>query len=217
MRLLCISDIHGSLESLPRVKGELEGADLIVLAGDITNFGGRQEVEGIVEEFLKLNPRLLAVPGNCDRPGVNEVLAERGISLHGTGRVIEGIGFFGTGGSNSTPFGTPQEYEEEELWGFLTRGHQMAVDAARLVMVSHSPPHGMRVDTTRAGVHAGSRKVREFVDAHQPDLVISGHIHEAKGTDTLGRSLLLNCGPFKAGCAKVEIGDKIGIELLEFR
>jgi Icc-related predicted phosphoesterase len=31
-------------------------------------------------------------------------------------------------------------------------------------------------------VHAGSRAVREFLEAHPPAVFFSGHIHEAEGT-----------------------------------
>jgi len=57
--------------------------------------------------------------------------------------------------------------------------------------------------------------VREFVDRHQPALVLCGHIHEARGQARLGNSVIVNCGPAKRGhYALVELTAKaVQVEL----
>lgn len=215
MNLVCISDLHGRLEALEKIKEDARKADLFIAAGDITNFGKRKTAEAVLGELLDMNKNLLAVPGNCDTPEVNDVLTELGVSLHGRGRAIAGIGFFGAGGSNVTPFGTPQEYTEERLFELLKKGYDEVRTLERKVMVCHAPPYNTGVDVTRAGMHVGSRGVRKFLGRHSIVLGISGHVHEAKGRDTLGEGVLLNPGPAHMGYAKVELG-RLKVEFIDF-
>jgi len=66
------------------------------------------------------------------------------------------------------------------------------------VFVPHAPPHGC-VDLTWSRTHAGSRAVSDFIQRAQPALVVCGHIHEARGQQRLGGSLVVNCGPAARG------------------
>ena len=77
--------------------------------------------------------------------------------------------------------------------------HQQAAGFAHLILVSHTPPADTVVDRTGSGLHVGSRAVRQFIERVQPDLCLTGHIHEARGTDTLGRTLVVNPGELAAG------------------
>jgi Icc-related predicted phosphoesterase len=75
------------------------------------------------------------------------------------------------------------------------------MDPAQTVLVSHSPPYGTACDLIAARAHVGSRALRAFVEAHQPPLVLSGHIHEsprvsAAWRDTIGRTIVVNPGQF---------------------
>ncbi|MFH1774696.1 MAG: metallophosphoesterase [Methanobacteriota archaeon] len=215
MRVLCISDLHGRIENIKKLK-PLARVDIIVLSGDITHFGGREKAKAALEELFKINKKVFAVPGNCDLPEVNEVLAELDIDLHSSGRVFKEIGFFGVGGSGATPFDTPQEYSEEKLEEFLKQGFEKIKAQKHKILVSHSPPHNTAVDTGGSGAHIGSRKVREFVEKNQVDIVLCGHAHEARGFDWIGRTLVINSGPLHMGCARVRINDKINFEFVSF-
>ncbi|MBI3766704.1 MAG: YfcE family phosphodiesterase, partial [Ignavibacteriales bacterium] len=58
----------------------------------------------------------------------------------------------------------------------------------------------------------GSSSVRKFIEKHQPDLAVCGHIHEARGQDSLEKSKIVNCGPAVNGYyAVVEIHHSIEI------
>ncbi len=209
MKLLCVSDFHGG-------SGKIEGlsaVDVLVILGDITHFGDRVRAMEILEGF-KSAKRLLAVPGNCDNLDVNEALVELDIDLHSRGRIVEDVGFFGLGGSNRTPFNTPQEYSEDELWDFLAKGYEQVKDSPIKVMASHPPPFNTDLDKT-GGMHVGSKKVREFIETYEPDLVLCGHIHEARGQDMIGKTVIINPGPFHTGRALVNIGAEIKVEFFE--
>lgn len=209
MKLLCVSDFHGGSG---RIEG-LSAVDVLVILGDITHFGDRVRAMEILEGF-KSAKRLLAVPGNCDNLDVNEALVELDIDLHSRGRIVGDVGFFGLGGSNRTPFNTPQEYSEDELWDFLAKGYEQVKDSPIKVMASHPPPFNTDLDKT-GRMHVGSKKVREFIETYEPDLVLCGHIHEARGQDMIGKTVIINPGPFHAGHALVNIGADIKVEFFE--
>lgn len=214
MDLICISDLHGRIDVLDRISGAAGEADILVVAGDITNFGKREAAEEMVGRLLSINPNLLAVPGNCDTPEVNDVLEEHGIGIHGKGTVKHGAAFFGLGGSGVTPFGTPQEYREGKLGELLMRGYEHVEKHAPKVLVSHSPPLGTRADLTGSGLHVGSSAVRSFIEAHPVDLVVCGHIHEARGKDSLGDTWIVNPGPAHMGYARISLGDRVRIDFV---
>ena len=216
MELLCISDLHGRVDILERIKVDAKKADLLIAAGDITNFGKRKTCEATLDELLGINPNLLAVPGNCDTPEVNDVLNEHGVSIHGRGKAVAGIGFFGAGGSNITPFDTPQEYTEKRLIELLIKGYGEIKTMGKKVVVCHPPPSNTAIDVTRSGMHVGSMGVREFLEGHPVALGISGHVHEAKGRDALVGAVLINPGPTHMGYARVEIGKEVKVELIDF-
>ena len=68
-----------------------------------------------------------------------------------------------------------------------------------MVLVTHQPAWGTDVDLQASTRHVGSRSVRLFIEDYQPILAVSGHIHEAYGTDLIGSTLLVNPGPFRNG------------------
>jgi hypothetical protein len=198
MLLLCLSDIHGEGAGIASILGDRPGIDAVVLVGDLTHLGGAEEAARVVEPLLAAGVRVLAVPGNMDRPGVLAWLEERGLSLHGRGVTIGDVGFHGLGGSNPTPFGTPFEVPGREARELLEAGWAAAPARCR-VLVAHAPPRGTRIDRTRAHLHAGSPEVRAFLESHDVALCLCGHIHEAAGEDTVGGTRCVNLGAFKSG------------------
>ena len=52
------------------------------------------------------------------------------------------------------------------------------LDLRKTILVSHAPPHNTLCDLNRENKHVGSRALRQFVEARQPYMTISGHIHE---------------------------------------
>ena len=50
-----------------------------------------------------------------------------------------------------------------------------------------------------SGMHVGSSTVRDFIVQYKPDVCISGHIHESRGKDKIGNTIVLNAGMFRDG------------------
>ncbi len=199
MKIISFGDIHEDLNNLTLLKDELESADLVIVTGDLTNSNGRKEAERVIEEIMKYNKNILAQLGNLDQPGVNDYLTEKGINLHRNGFIMDGVGIFGVGGSNPTPFNTPTEFSEDEIETFLLDGLDKAKDTTLKIMVPHMPPKDTKLDIISAGVHVGSQSVRNFIVKYKPDIVLSGHIHEARGSDTIENTLAFNAGMFREG------------------
>jgi Icc-related predicted phosphoesterase len=198
MRLIVFGDIHMNLGKFRKIP-EVETADCLLLTGDITHFGSRTDAEKVLAQVAAINRNILAVHGNLDRQDVADYLAETGISLHAHGRLLEGVGIFGMGGSNPTPFHTPIEYSEEELQGFLAAAYEAVREADCHILLSHTPPARTRADRIRNGVHVGSIAVRRFIAEKQPELCLCGHIHEARSADVLGDTMVINPGMIRDG------------------
>ena len=198
MILFVISDIHGATKPIDESAPLIRKADWVVIAGDITRTKTRAEAADVIARVEQYSTRILAVHGNWDRVEVRDYLEERGYSLHGKGRIIDGIGFFGVGGSSPTPLNTATEYTEEEIALALRAGYEQVHAAARIVLISHAPPRGIR-DRSFLGLRGGSHSVKAFLEEQPVSLCLCGHIHEAAGIERFQSTLVANSGSFKKG------------------
>lgn len=199
MKIIAFGDIHENSGNLRLLKNELENADVVIVTGDLTNYNGKKEAGKVIEEIMKYNENILAQLGNLDQPEVNDFLDEKGINLHRNGFVRDDIGIFGVGGSNPTPFRTPTEFSESEIETFLLEGFEKVRETKFKIMVPHVPPKDTKIDVITTGAHVGSQSVRDFILRHKPDISLSGHIHEARGTDKIEGTLIFNAGMFREG------------------
>jgi len=199
MRIVSFGDVHMALPTIERLGSVLAAADLVIVSGDLTNFGGRDDAACVLSATRRYARQLLAVSGNLDCRDVIEFLDEQGVSLHGDARRFGDLGIFGCGGSNITPFATPTELSEPEIELLLQRGYAAVRDAPRLLMVCHTPPANTATDRITNGRHVGSPAVRAFIEAFQPAVCITGHIHESAGVDRIGRTTVVNAGALRDG------------------
>lgn len=199
MKIIAMGDIHERVKAFELLEDEISSADLVVITGDLTQFGDEEKAEKVLKVIRRINQNILAQVGNLDSKGIDALLTMEGVNLHGRGMVREGVGIFGCGGSGPTPFHTPVEFSEDELKGFLEKGYAEVKDAPVRIMICHSPPANTAVDVVGSGAHVGSKAVRAFIEKYQPDLCITGHIHEATGEDTIGKTKIINPGPFFEG------------------
>ena len=196
MRIIAFGDIHMEYAGIENITG-LSKADLVIVTGDFTNFGGKEDASTILDVIRRINPKIYAVLGNMDQASVGDYLDELGINIHGKGIVLGDLGIFGVGGSNSTPFNTPTEFSEEELADIVNKAYQHVTKAPIKVLISHTPPFNTATDRIGSGIHAGSTAIRKFIEEKQPDFCFTGHIHESKGEDRIGRTVILNPGMLK--------------------
>jgi uncharacterized protein len=154
--------------------------------------------------------RVFVCPGNDDQLEVDEVVANAKTVELGEGRVIDINGFqlASSGWANRTPWDTYREEDEDVL---LERFERMikdvTTDPEHTIFSLHCPPYNTGLDEApqltadmslkdagRATVPVGSTAVRQVIERYQPALALHGHIHEARGTHRLGKTLCINPG-----------------------
>ena len=175
-RLLIFSDLHNDRQALQRLI-DID-ADYYFAAGDLVSWA--RGLDKMAELMKRRAERMYVLPGNhesetniagfCERHGF--------INFHGGTLDIGGTRVAGLGYSTPTPFATPGEYSEEEMAVRLEK----FVEWKPQVLICHAPPIDTDLDRIKAGLHAGSRAVREFIEKHQPAYFFCGHIHEAEGS-----------------------------------
>jgi len=216
MKLLCVTDLHQSSAALERILADAAAAgpiDLLLLGGDITQFGPPEAAERLVRQAQAAGAPVLAVAGNCDSPAIDRRLVELGVSLHGRGLICGDVGIHGL---SATPLWRSKmhQFTEEELAGDLRAGYAQVAGAAHQVVRAHAPPHGGKLDRTHFFQHVGSKALRAFIEETQPELVLCGHIHEGRGIEQLGRTTVVNCGAAFAGYyALAEVGGDVKVDL----
>lgn len=204
MRWLIISDIHGDVDTLGRILETAGVCDLVICAGDLTDFGDASEARALLALLVGRPVPLMAVSGNCDRDGVRTVIETAAVSIEGRARGACGHIFVGAGGGLHRHGMTPFEATEDELEAMLRAGldrprgaPQFGTDGP-LVVVTHTPPNGTNLDR-RGASHVGSHAFRTLLAELRPLLWISGHIHESFGTSVVGGSILVNPGSAREG------------------
>jgi Icc-related predicted phosphoesterase len=156
---------------------------------------------------------LYLIPGNDDDFVIDAILERPGYTpVNADGRVLEMPGdlqLLASGWSNHTPWHTPREETEDELYARLEALAQQVRDPRRSVFMIHVPPHDSGLDTAplldenlRPTVSAGdvlrgpvgSTAVRRLIENYQPLLAVHGHIHESGGERKIGDTLCINPG-----------------------
>jgi len=213
MKLVCITDLHGDVVALDGILAHAGAVDVVLLGGDITNFGTPNAFEVLVKRAQKSCPTVMAVAGNCDSAAIDERLIELGVSLFGRGVMLGDLGLYGV--SAMPPWnGHMYELTEKQITVALETGRQQIDQPCREILLTHPPPRDTRLDVTRSGDHVGSASVREFIELTRPALVICGHIHESRGIEDLGPTRMVNCGAaYRRQYAMVDVTADVKIEL----
>jgi len=144
-----------------------------------------------------LNKPIVAVPGNFDSELIN-FFAEKGVGLHGNGKVFGEVGVYGFGGAK-TPFKTSLEPTEKEIEEGLRKGYEKVKNCKIKIQITHIPPARTKLDVAYTGAHIGSEAVRKFIEENKPNVAVSAHVHEARGTDEIKKTRLINPGRFPEG------------------
>jgi Icc-related predicted phosphoesterase len=165
----------------------------------------------LADERLDAATRCFVMPGNDDPPGVDRAIDEAAKVEACDGRIVEFEGYtmVSLGYSNPTPFDSPRELPEDELYRRVAALADQVDDLGRCVFNLHVPPHDSSLDTAAAltddlevvmsgsapkMIPVGSTAVRELIERYQPMLSLHGHVHESPGATRIGRSLCVNPG-----------------------
>jgi len=201
MNIIAFSDIHSSLYYLKAdssAVSDLKSADLVLISGDITNFGDAAQAEAVLDRIRKYNKNVFAVPGNCDPAGVDEYLRSDDLNLNCNCVEYGEFALVGIGGSLGCERRGRDAGKEGDIAVCLKHVAERVPEHLKMIFVSHYPPLNTNVDGV-SGYNGGSESIRRFIEEYQPILSISGHIHEASGTDKIGETTLVNPGSLREG------------------
>ena len=199
MRIAAIADLHFSPQSYDRIRDLMsrvrDDADLLVMAGDLTNYGRPQEMESLLNAIVRLRVPTVAVLGNHDYESGQEgelmrMMNDAGLKvLDGTGYERDGVGFAGTKGFLGgfgrgvlTAFGEPEVKAFVQAAVNETMKLERALSLLRspkTVVVLHYAPVADTVqgEPTEIYPYLGSSRLSEVVDRHGANLVLHGHAH----------------------------------------
>jgi Icc-related predicted phosphoesterase len=176
MRIVCISDTHSRHGELRLPEG-----DALIVAGDFTKRGTREQIESF-DRWLGTLPHRhrIVIAGNHDFAFEDVAGARAWITnatyLQDEEVTVEGLRIYGS------PW-QPRFFD----WAFnLDRGAPLRAMWAKIptgvdVLVTHGPPRGI-LDRTSRGEDVGCDDLRDAVlDRIRPRLHVFGHIHEAHG------------------------------------
>jgi Icc-related predicted phosphoesterase len=203
IRVAAAGDIHAGpgdedrvREAFHRAAGE---ADLILLAGDLTQHGQVDEVCVVADACRDLDIPVVAVLGNhdwqSDRPGdLARALAAAGVvvlerthtilPVNGVSVGVAGVkGFVGGFGQQWANFGEPlfrQAYAETtaDVDGLEAGLRAIESCAVRIALLHYSPVEATLIgEPERLWLVLGADRLAGPIRDHRPQLVVHGHAH----------------------------------------
>jgi uncharacterized protein len=203
IRVAAAGDIHAGAAERDRVRDAFaragEQADLIVLAGDLTQHGQVDEASVVADACRELEIPVVAVLGNhdwqSDRPGdLVRALAEAGVvvldrshtivPVRGVSVGVAGVkGFVGGFGEQWANFGEPifrQAYAEttKDVEGLDAGLRAIESCAVRIGLLHYSPVEAtLHGEPERLWLVLGADRLAGPIRDHRPDIVVHGHAH----------------------------------------
>lgn len=179
MTITCLSDTHG----LHRRIKDIKLADMIIHAGDISNFGEEHQVLDFLNWFSNLPHQYkIFIAGNHDffferetKPYIDKKMPENVIYLNDSGCTIEGITIYG---SPITPRFMDWAFNRDR--GKVIEKHWNLIPDNTEILITHGPPFG-KMDANANNFRTGCEDLLKTVNKIKPNYHIFGHIHEAYG------------------------------------
>ncbi len=188
IKILAAGDIHGDSKSCQRLarKAEKENVDLVILTGDLI---GLFETKEIIKPFLSKNKKVIFVPGNWEsREDAEEISKKYNIkNIEDHYLIYKNTGIFGIGLAD-WKIGN----QKEGVFEKLKRENEKLKNLEKRILVSHHHAAGTKSELSG---FKGDLELRKAIDKLQPDLFISGHIHELEGVEEkIGKTRVINVG-----------------------
>jgi Icc-related predicted phosphoesterase len=154
--------------------------------------------------------RILVTAGNDDPLYINELFGQSSVVTMVERQIIqldEHHEMINEGYSNPTPWHTHREMDEDSLYAEIKAQADQLKDVKNAIFNLHVPPYNSKLDEAplldkqlrpvdggHTYVPVGSTAVRKAIETYQPLLGLHGHVHEAKGSTNIGRTLCINPG-----------------------
>jgi Icc-related predicted phosphoesterase len=199
MRVAAVADVHfkreDQEENIRQFAAVNDLADVLVLAGDLTNHGRVEEMEACLAVLAHVNIPIIAVLGNHDHESNQQdtlagMARVSGINvLDGTCYEQNGVGFAGTKGfcGGFAPYEL-MPFGEGGIKAFVEIAEREAIKldyglaqlhTPRKVAITHYAPVPETVIGEPEAVFPflGSSRLGRVIEQHRPDLVLHGHAH----------------------------------------
>ena len=191
MKILAFVDLHSDKNKLKGLikKIERENPDIIISAGDTSNFG--KDLKEITSEIKKTNKPLLIIPGNHEDPEQIKKISDdkQIIDLHKKTCKINDLIFIGYGIGGFSQ-------REREFEGFSEKVVKTIKKDSKIILITHGPPYGTKVDLIPGLGHRGCISYTSFIKEYKPVLHICGHLHETwYKEDKIENTKIINPGP----------------------
>lgn len=210
MRIAATADIHFSPQSYDRIREPFshvrDEADVLVIAGDLTNYGKPDEMHSLLNALVRLRIPIIAVLGNhdyesCQEQELMKMMTTEGIKvLDGSSYERDGVGFAGTKGFiGGFGRGVLTAFGEREVKAFVQASidETMKLERAlsmlrteKTVIVTHYAPvsETVRGEPVEIWPYLGSSRLGEVIDRHGAALAVHGHAHHGQldGKTTAG-------------------------------
>ncbi len=212
LRIAAIGDLHVREDSFAPYRemfAEISNnADVVVLCGDLTNFGKSSEAEILAEDIKSCSIPVVGVLGNhdyeCGQPEkVCEILHSAGMTILDEQAVeIEGVGFAGVKGflggfgrGELAPFGEPlvKAFVDEAMNEARKLENQLrSLRTDRSVAVLHYSPIEQTIEGEPPAIfqYLGSQRLCEPIDRFDHvKAIVHGHAHHGtyEGRTPLGK------------------------------
>ena len=201
-RLAAVGDLHCTKASAgvfaPWLETVNARADVLLLCGDLTDYGLPEEAQVLVKELSVVRVPILAVLGNHDyesdrRAEVVELLTRGGVHvLAGETHQVGETGFVGTkgfaGGFGSHTLGfwgepTTKKFVQEAVdEALLLEGGLARLRTAHRIAVLHYAPIAATVEGEPVSIHPflGCSRLEEPLLRYPVDAVFHGHAHRGR-------------------------------------
>jgi Icc-related predicted phosphoesterase len=200
LRIAATADVHAKKTSQgafqPMFTQASEQADVMLICGDLTDYGGAEEAKVLAKEITSaLRIPVIAVLGNHDfesgqKDEVVKILGDAGVViLDGEPHEVGGVGFAGVKGFGGG-FGRRQlgAWGEEIIKKFVheTIEEALKLEAAlarlrtpsKVVLLHYSPIHATVVpEPPEIMAFLGSSRLEEPIDRYRATAVFHGHAH----------------------------------------
>jgi Icc-related predicted phosphoesterase len=199
MRVAATADLHFSPQSYDRIREGMQRvrdeADVLILAGDLTNFGKPEEMTSLLNALVRLRVPIVAVLGNHDYEGGQEqelikMMTAEGIKvLDGSSYERDGVGFAGCKGFyGGFGRGALTAFGEPEIKAFVQAGLNEALKlekalsqlrAEKRIVVTHYSPIRGTVEGEPMDIYPflGSSRFGEVIDRFGAEFAVHGHAH----------------------------------------
>ncbi len=206
MRLFFLADLHFSLKQFDWLLEHAGHYDVVVIGGDLLDLSSPLDLDvqiPVVEKYLGLimqRSKLVISSGNHDgdsRNSGDESVAQWMQDFRADGLYVDGDSFDLTGTRITVCPWWDGAVSRGELESQLER--EAALPHGRWIWIHHAPPEGANTSWT-GRKFIGDEFLRKWIDRFQPDMVLSGHIHNApfiepgSWIDRVGRTWVFNAG-----------------------